>query len=148
MTTRPVHTAGGIIVDGEKILLIQHKAGGLAFAKGHIEPGESPEVAAVREVAEETGYLGKIVADLGSLQRMSVEKTGEKVRKTVQMYRMSKVTRLDIPLDEQPTWIKPSTAIKDMHFSEEAAFLQEHLGELQPPPYKTRLWQTADPSKP
>lgn len=59
MPTRPVHTAGGIIVDGEKILLIQHKAGGLAFAKGHIEPGESPEVAAVREVAEETGYLGK-----------------------------------------------------------------------------------------
>lgn len=33
--------------------------------KGHIEPGEQAEEAAVREVAEETGYTGKIVGLLG-----------------------------------------------------------------------------------
>jgi 8-oxo-dGTP pyrophosphatase MutT (NUDIX family) len=33
---------------------------------GHIETGESPEEAALREVAEEAGVRGKIVADLGS----------------------------------------------------------------------------------
>ena len=35
--------------------------------KGHIEPGESPEAAAVREILEETGVQAKIIATLGSL---------------------------------------------------------------------------------
>jgi 8-oxo-dGTP pyrophosphatase MutT (NUDIX family) len=35
---------------------------------GHIEAGESPEMAALREVAEEAGVQAGIVADLGSYQ--------------------------------------------------------------------------------
>lgn len=35
---------------------------------GHIEPGESPDEAALREVAEEAGVQANIVADLGSYQ--------------------------------------------------------------------------------
>jgi 8-oxo-dGTP pyrophosphatase MutT (NUDIX family) len=35
---------------------------------GHIEAEESPEVAALREVAEEAGVQAEIVADLGSYQ--------------------------------------------------------------------------------
>lgn len=35
--------------------------------KGHIEPGESPEVTAVREILEETGVQAKIIAPLGIL---------------------------------------------------------------------------------
>ena len=35
--------------------------------KGHIEPGETPEAAAVREVEEESGCLATIVAPLGRL---------------------------------------------------------------------------------
>jgi 8-oxo-dGTP pyrophosphatase MutT (NUDIX family) len=36
-----------------------------SLPKGHIEPGETPEIAAVREVAEETGITSRIVAPLG-----------------------------------------------------------------------------------
>ena len=35
---------------------------------GHIEAGESPDVAALREVAEEAGVQANIIADLGSYQ--------------------------------------------------------------------------------
>ncbi len=35
--------------------------------KGHIETGESPEAAAVREILEETGVQAKIIATLGTL---------------------------------------------------------------------------------
>jgi 8-oxo-dGTP pyrophosphatase MutT (NUDIX family) len=35
---------------------------------GHIEAGESPDVAALREVAEEAGVRANIIADLGSYQ--------------------------------------------------------------------------------
>src|SRR3712207_9181303 len=36
-----------------------------ALPKGHIEAGETPEGTAVREVAEETGIIGEVVAPLG-----------------------------------------------------------------------------------
>ena len=38
------------------------------FAKGHVEPGESPADTAVRELREESGYDGRIIAPLGSLE--------------------------------------------------------------------------------
>ena len=38
-----------------------------SLPKGHIEPGETPEEAAVREVLEETGIRGSIVASLGTI---------------------------------------------------------------------------------
>ena len=36
-------------------LLLHYQSGHWEFAKGHIEEGESPEVAALREIQEETG---------------------------------------------------------------------------------------------
>lgn len=42
--------------DGKpKYLLLHHEGGHWSFPKGHIEPGESEEQAALRELAEETG---------------------------------------------------------------------------------------------
>jgi 8-oxo-dGTP pyrophosphatase MutT (NUDIX family) len=35
------------------------------FPKGHIEPGETLEMTALREVAEETGVTGKIIQPVG-----------------------------------------------------------------------------------
>lgn len=36
--------------------------------KGHLESGESPEDAAIREIREETGVIARIVATLGVLE--------------------------------------------------------------------------------
>ena len=65
---RHILTAGGIVVNAGNILLIQHKAGGLAFAKGHVEQDESPESAAIREVAEETPLWIEPANALGDMQ--------------------------------------------------------------------------------
>lgn len=49
-----------------RILLLQHETGKWMLPKGTIEPGETPEAVALREVAEETGLRNvRIVADLG-----------------------------------------------------------------------------------
>ena len=52
-------SAGGVVfrVDGGQALylLIRDSYRNWGFPKGHVEPGELPEAAAIREVAEETG---------------------------------------------------------------------------------------------
>ena len=55
-------SAGGIVVrhdDGAHcVLLIRDSYRNWGFPKGHVEPGEAPPDAALREVAEETGLSG------------------------------------------------------------------------------------------
>lgn len=57
-TFRLAPAAGGIVVSGRKIVGIIRK-GMSDLPKGHIEDGETPEEAALREVEEETG-IGKL----------------------------------------------------------------------------------------
>lgn len=69
---RPVHmakeeiSAGGIVfrrsATGVQFLLIRDSYQNWGFPKGHLEAGESPDVAAVREVEEETGLSGLSLA--------------------------------------------------------------------------------------
>lgn len=53
--------------------------------KGHIERGETPEQTAEREVAEETGINGTVLAPLGSIDYWFVTE-GRRVHKTVHHY--------------------------------------------------------------
>jgi 8-oxo-dGTP pyrophosphatase MutT (NUDIX family) len=49
-----------------QILAFEHPEEGIQLVKGSIEPGESPRVAALRELAEEAGITGADIAhDLG-----------------------------------------------------------------------------------
>ena len=55
-------SAGGIVfrrtAEGVRFLLIRDSYQNWGFPKGHLEDGESPDVAAIREVEEETGLGG------------------------------------------------------------------------------------------
>jgi 8-oxo-dGTP pyrophosphatase MutT (NUDIX family) len=69
-----IHQAGSIVVrlDGKEpqVLLVTAKRNpkNWIFPKGHIEKGESPEHAAVRETREEAGVVGKPIAPAGVLE--------------------------------------------------------------------------------
>src|SRR5688572_23284909 len=47
----------GVVIDGDRVLLLKHTyVPGWQFPGGGVEPGETAEQAAAREVEEETGY--------------------------------------------------------------------------------------------
>jgi len=88
MAIKRVFSAGGIVVKDGKVLVTQHsKHKGWDFPKGHIEIGESSEIAALREVAEETGVKAEIIERVGETKYFYWEE-GEKILKTVAFYLM------------------------------------------------------------
>ena len=95
---RTVHetSAGGLVIDGidgphehQVAALIGRidRRGRMLWSlpKGHIEQGETAEQTAIREVAEETGIQGKVLAALGSIDYWFVTE-GRRVHKTVHHY--------------------------------------------------------------
>jgi ADP-ribose pyrophosphatase YjhB (NUDIX family) len=88
-------SAGGLVVDttGKLGLLIgrrdQKDASGKkilwSLPKGHIEEGETPEQAALREVAEETGIQSEIEKSLGIIDFWFMA-GGKRIHKTVHHY--------------------------------------------------------------
>lgn len=74
MKTVAYRAAGGVVLDANRrVLLLEREVERngtplheVRFPKGHIDPGESDEQAAIRETCEESGYCElDIVADLG-----------------------------------------------------------------------------------
>ena len=88
-------SAGGLVIDGSgtKGLLIGRRDLKDAsrekllwsLPKGHIEPGETPEQAAIREVAEETGIESEISRELGVIDFWFMA-GGKRIHKTVHHY--------------------------------------------------------------
>lgn len=68
-------SAGGLVVVREAgevhaaVIARRNRAGRLEWClpKGHLEGSETPEEAAVREIAEETGIRGRVVQALGTI---------------------------------------------------------------------------------
>lgn len=52
--------AGGVVFGAAgRVLVLRHRKGEWVFPKGHIDPGESPLEAALREVEEEAGVRAR-----------------------------------------------------------------------------------------
>jgi ADP-ribose pyrophosphatase YjhB (NUDIX family) len=92
------YSAGGLVVDldGEvprgALIARTDRHGRLLWSlpKGHIEAGETAEQAAVREVREETGIAGEILAELGTIDFWFIAE-GRRVHKTVRHYLLRRV---------------------------------------------------------
>jgi 8-oxo-dGTP pyrophosphatase MutT (NUDIX family) len=77
-TADPVHvTASAVVVGPAGTLLHRHKRLGLWLQPGgHVDPGESPEDAVLREVAEETGLRARHPEESPTLVHVDVHDGG------------------------------------------------------------------------
>ncbi len=104
-------SAGGLVVDRTedppRVALIGRldRRGRLLWSlpKGHVEEGETHEDAAVREVEEETGIRGRVVAALGTIDYWFVAED-RRIHKTVHHYLLEasggELSDDDIEVDE------------------------------------------------
>lgn len=105
--------AGGVVVRTEegsaRYLLVSAKGNPdrWVLPKGHIEPGETPETAAVREVSEEGGVAADILESLGSVQ---FEKNGLFAR--VEFFLMRYVGERAFGEDRKRRWCAYEEAIE------------------------------------
>jgi 8-oxo-dGTP pyrophosphatase MutT (NUDIX family) len=104
-------SAGGLVVDRSgarpRVAIIgrRDRRGRLLWSlpKGHVEQGETSEDAAVREVEEETGIRGTVIATLGTIDYWFVAEN-RRVHKTVHHYLLvasgGELSDEDVEVDE------------------------------------------------
>ena len=128
-------SAGGVIIREEKgkpfVLLIKDSYGHWTWPKGHLEGKETPEEAAVREIAEETGLDNvKIIEKLGE-QKYRHVLHGTKIFKTVYIFLVQcfgegslKIQTSEIASGE---WFSPQDALKTIEYRGSKALLEKGI---------------------
>src|SRR3989344_5843735 len=127
-------SAGGIVInDQDQVLLIKNAAlrdpnkAYWGFPKGHIDPGEKSEEAALREIKEETGVEVELIKKLGDSQYIFT-KEGEKIFKVVVCFLFKYVSgELKAQVKEilEVKWISFEEALNVLSFKKDKEFLQQ-----------------------
>jgi len=131
-------SAGGVVVRGDRVVVIvptRRAASGarvLALPKGHVEEGETPAQAAVREVREETGVVAELVGELGE-SRYWYRRGGRMIAKAVQFYLLSYLGGDTADHDdevEEARWIDLGAALSELTYEGERKMVALALDRL------------------
>jgi 8-oxo-dGTP pyrophosphatase MutT (NUDIX family) len=137
MRTEYHRSAGGLVVEGDRILLISTQAGRRwQLPKGHIEEGETAEQAALREVREETGVSGRVVAPLSEVEYWFVEKGARRVHKRVDYFLLDYVSGSAADFDAAEVsgaeWFSWDQGIAKLSFDNERRVVLQARDILEP----------------
>ena len=133
-------SAGGVVYrrsdEGVEVVLAARRTrrGDLAWGlpKGLVEPDETPEQAAVREVREETGLEAEVEVSLGEIRYFYVWE-GVRVRKAVHFFLMratgGDVSQHDDEMEEV-RWFPLSVALRRATYKGEREVLQRAAARL------------------
>jgi 8-oxo-dGTP diphosphatase len=117
---QPAKRAAGCVVyrddgaGGRLILLIHDKYGSWTLPKGHLEPGEDEQAAAIREVFEETGIMGVLGPLVATIAYEVLTRKGERRDKRVTFFLMRAAMAEIIPQADEgigaADWFMPAAA--------------------------------------
>ncbi len=107
-----LEAAGGYVLNEQEELLVFYRRGSWDLPKGKIDPGETPEQAAVREVQEETGLQNIHLEDFIAHTYHTYELKDQRILKITWWYRMHTTDTRVVPQTEEDIeeiiWVKPS----------------------------------------
>jgi 8-oxo-(d)GTP phosphatase len=126
-----VRAAGGVVVrrepDGGRRIALVHRPryDDWTFPKGKLQPGETDEQTAIREVEEETGLRCQLGLDLGMVEY----RDGEGRPKIVRYWAMEPGDGAFIPGDEvdELRWLAPEEMAPALTYDHDRALLQTYL---------------------
>jgi 8-oxo-dGTP pyrophosphatase MutT (NUDIX family) len=128
-------SAGGVVVcDGQVITIVPVKRAAdgtrvLGLPKGHLDGDETPEEAARREVAEETGVQGELLEHLGDVE-YRYDRRGRGVSKEVRFYlfayRSGDVADHDHEIEEA-SWMPLEQAAEQLTYPGEREMVKRAL---------------------
>jgi 8-oxo-dGTP pyrophosphatase MutT (NUDIX family) len=139
VATSTEFSAGGVVVRGDELIVIvptRRAANGravLALPKGHVDPGETPPQAAVREVREEAGVDAELVEKLGDV-RYWYQRAGRRIAKVVSFYLFD--YRAGDPADhdaevEVARWMALERAAGELTYKGEREMVERALDRLR-----------------
>ena len=133
-------SAGGAVVRGGEVIVVvpvkrdAQRRRVLVLPKGHLDPGETDEAAAVREVAEETGVVAELIDKLGDVE-YSYERRGRRRNKRVAFYlfeyRSGSVEDHDHEIEEA-RWMPLNEAVRDLTYKGEREIVRRALSRWSP----------------
>ncbi|MEK7388274.1 MAG: NUDIX domain-containing protein [Elusimicrobiota bacterium] len=133
MRMRREYAAGGIVGRGGKVLLVRvtNLQGKVVwtFPKGHLEGGERPLAAALREVEEETGWRCRKTGLIGEV-RYRFTRNGSPVAKKVRWYSMEPVRKVGKPdaVEIMRTkWTPVRATAKQLSYPSDIKLLERYL---------------------
>ena len=130
------NAAGGVIVDTGRVLVLQRPSRDeVRLPKGHVEPGESDQETALREVREESGYADlEMVADLGH-QTVTFTHQGNRVIRDEHYFAfcLHSTRQVERALKEEqfiPTWLGWEEALAALTFEAEREWVRRARGAM------------------
>jgi ADP-ribose pyrophosphatase YjhB (NUDIX family) len=139
MSTESEFSAGGVVVRGDECVVIvpvkrsQDGKRVLALPKGHPDGDETPEQAATREVREETGVVGELVAPLGEVAYF-YQRKGRRIHKRVRFFLFRYVSGSTDDHDqeiEEARWMPLAEAAEKLTYAGEREMAARALSRVQ-----------------
>ncbi|MBI2297784.1 MAG: NUDIX domain-containing protein [Armatimonadetes bacterium] len=130
-TARGYESAGGVVLHGGRVLLLHKRENDeIRLPKGHVDAGEDAARAALREVAEETGFADLVLeADLGQ-QAVTFVLRGEWVVRGERYWRMGLGSFRRLPRTVKDArrfrvfWCSVAEGLELLSFATEREFLR------------------------
>jgi 8-oxo-dGTP pyrophosphatase MutT (NUDIX family) len=133
-------SAGGVVVRGrETIVIVPTRRGAqgqrvLGLPKGHVDPGETPQQAAAREVREEAGVEVDLIGKLGDV-RYFYQRDGQRIFKRVVFflfaYRAGALEDHDDEVEEA-RWMDLAEASRALSYAGEREMAARALSRIAP----------------